>query len=267
VPEQGGQPNRWRMLRPIDAPADTRTITQILAIIASLRADQFIADSEKDAAKFGLKQPLLEVTWESEGTHRLKVGAQVPQTAAYYAAIEDQPYVFTLRAETLKPFEAEFRDHVVMSFPPTAARRLVLTWGRPRRDVVIMRRQTSAKGELEWVNDPGSDAAGIDISGMSALAKAVAHLETVRYTQYDGEIFPFTGLLKPRLTVTVKFDEAQPERILRVGYPAGPGLVYAALGTADSGPVFLLPGPSWETLIQSGERFRPFPKNVFTPAR
>jgi hypothetical protein len=61
VPEEGGQPNRWRMRRPIDAPADARSITQILAILANLRADDFVADSQDDAAKFGLNQPLLEV--------------------------------------------------------------------------------------------------------------------------------------------------------------------------------------------------------------
>ena len=108
-PEQGGQPNRWRMRQPVDAPADTRTITQILAIIANLRADQFIADSKKDAAKFGLEKPLLDVEWETDRSHRLRVGAQLPRAPSYYAAMDDQPFVFTLKAETLKPFEAEFR--------------------------------------------------------------------------------------------------------------------------------------------------------------
>ena len=88
VPEESGKPNRWRMRRPIDAPADTRSITQILAILANLRADDFVADSQKDAAKFGLNQPLLEVAWETDRMHRLKVGAQVPRKPSYFAAID-----------------------------------------------------------------------------------------------------------------------------------------------------------------------------------
>ena len=53
------------MRRPIDAPADTRSITQILAILANLRAEDIIADTQKDATKFGLDKPLLEVEWET----------------------------------------------------------------------------------------------------------------------------------------------------------------------------------------------------------
>ena len=85
-PEQSGGPNRWRMRSPIDAPADTRSITQILAILANLRADEFVADSQKDAIKFGLNEPILEVAWETDRTHRLKVGAQVPRKPSYYAS-------------------------------------------------------------------------------------------------------------------------------------------------------------------------------------
>lgn len=266
VPEQSGRPNRWRMRQPIDATADTRSVTQILAVLANLRAEDFVADSQKDAVKFGLTEPLLEVAWETDRMHRLKVGAQVPRKASYFAAIEGEPAVFVLAAETLKPFEAEFRDHVVMSFPPASALELVLSWSRPKRTISLLHRQPTAKEPLEWVDQPGSDSRGIDLSAASALAKALSHLETVRFTQYNGEIAAFTGLLRPRLTATVRFEENQPVRVLRIGHAAAPGLIYAAEGTTDSGPVFLLPAPSWDSLIQSGERFEPFPKDVFAPA-
>ena len=138
VPEQAGQPNRWRMRRPVDAQADTRSITQILAVLANLRADDFVADSQNDSAKFGLNEPLLEVAWETDRMHRLKVGAQVPRKASYFASIDSEPTVFILAAETLKPFEAEFRDHLVMSFPPASARKLILTWNRPKRTLSLV---------------------------------------------------------------------------------------------------------------------------------
>ena len=73
---------------------------------------------------------------------------------------------------------------------------------------------------------------GIDLSAASALAEALSHLETIRYAQYDGEIQPFTGLIHPRLTVTVKLGANEPDRIMRIGHPAAPGLIYAAEGTA-----------------------------------
>ena len=265
VPEEGGKPNRWRMRRPIDAPADTRAITQILAILANLRAEGFVSDSQKDATRFGLDRPLLEVEWETDGPHRLKVGAQVPREPSYYAATEDRPFVFTLAAETLKPFEAEFHDHLILSFPPAKAERMVLTWSRPARTVAFKHRQPTAKGQLEWVEETSTDARGIDLSAANALADAVSHLETVRYVQYDGEIQPFTGLTHPRLTVTVKLGANEPDRIIRVGHAASPGLIYAAEGMSLNGPVFLLPAGSWDALIKSGQRLPPFPDDVFAP--
>ena len=166
------------------------------------------------AKQFGLDQPLLEIGWESDRTHRLKVGAQVPRTAAYYAAVEDQPYVFTLRAEVLKPFEAEFRDHVVMSFPLAKAERIILRWGWPKRTVAIRHRTPTAKGQPEWVDEPGSDAKGVDLSGASALVQALSHLETIRYVQYSGDIPPLTGLTRPRLVVEVNLGPDAPPRVL-----------------------------------------------------
>ena len=229
----------------------------------NLRADSFVADTQKDATKFGLDHPLLDVEWETDRPHRLKVGAQVPHEPAYYATTLGDPNVFTLSAETLKPFEAEFRDHVVMSFPLAEAERMVLSWSRPDRTLALRYRQPTAKGQLEWFEEPGQDSRGIDLSAATALARALSHLETVRYSQYDGAIEPFTGLVQPRLTVTVKLGANEPDRIMRIGHPAAPGLIYAALGTSTSGPVFLLPGVSWDALIKSGQRLPNLPSNVF----
>ena len=180
--------------------------------------------TRRTANTFGLDKPLLEVEWETDRPHRLKVGAQVPREPSYYAATDEGRFVFTLAAETLKPFEAEFRDHLIMSFPPAKAERLVLTWSRPDRTVAFKHRPPAAKGQLEWVDEPGTDASGIDLSAAGALAKALSHLEAVRYAQYDGEIQPFTGLAHPRLTAAVKLGDNEPDRIIRIGHPAAPGL-------------------------------------------
>ena len=95
MPEEGGKPNRWRMRRPVDAPADTRAITQILAILANLRAEGFVADSQKDATRFGLDKPMLEVEWETDRPHRLKVGARFRKSRPITPPPR-KPFVFTL---------------------------------------------------------------------------------------------------------------------------------------------------------------------------
>ncbi len=263
--DKNGEPNQWKMLRPTSARADARSVTLALAALSKLRADQFVADSVDDLHKFGLDHPILEIAWESDKAHRLMIGSQVPRTPAYYARTNDQQFVFTVKTEVLRPFEAEFRDHTVLSFSAAKAQRVVLRWSWPKRDVAFRQRTQAAKSQLEWVNEPGSDASGIDQSRISAIVKALSQLETLRFVQYDGEIPPATGLLRPRLTVEVELGSPGSPRVLRIGYPTNDGYVFAAEGTSSSGPVFLLTGMAWDALIASGERFDPLPANVFAP--
>jgi hypothetical protein len=96
--------------------------------------------------------------------------------------------------------------------------------------------------------------------------KALSQLETPRFVQYDGEIPPVTGLLRPRLTVEVELGSQAATRVIRIGYPTNDGYVFAAEGTSSSGPIFLLTNVAWDALIASGERFNPLPANVFAPA-
>ena len=262
-PNKGGEPNRWRLRRPIDAPADTKSVTQILVMLANLRADQLITDSAEDGKKFGLDHPLMEIAWETDRVHRLKIGSPVPRSASYFAQAEDPPFVFTIKTEVLRPLEAELRDHVVLTFPADRAERIMLNWHWPPRTVAFRHRSPSPKGQPDWVDEPGFDATGIDQSRVAALVKALSHLEAIRFVQYDGEIPPYTGLHRARLTIEAVLSAVEPTRVLRIGYPTNEGHVFAAEGTSGSGPVFLLPAPAWDALIQSGERFNPLPANVF----
>ena len=58
--------NQWRMVAPVRAPADFRAITQLLAVLSDLRAEDFAADAVGDGKSFGLDQPPLVVSWDSE---------------------------------------------------------------------------------------------------------------------------------------------------------------------------------------------------------
>jgi len=264
APRQGGEPNKWRMRRPVDAPADTTSVTQALASLANLRAEDFASDTIGDGKPFGLDRPAIEVTWDTDKTYRLKIGASVPKTSTFYAALDDRPYVFTLSNEVVGLFEAEFRDRHVMSFPANRAERVVLRW--PNRSLAIRRRVQPPKGQPEWVDEPNQDTRGIDLSMTGALVNGMSQLQTPRFTQYEGLIPAYTGLLRPRLVVEISLGREEPPSALRIGDTVGE-LIFGAEGTASSGPVFLLPATAWDALIMSGERFDTLPANVFAPAR
>ncbi len=141
---------------------------------------------------------------------------------------------------------------------------MIFRW--PNRTVALRRRPES-KDRLAWVDEPGSDTAGLDLSRADAIVTALSRLETTRFFQYEGNIPALTGILRPRLTVEVDVGPKEPNRVLRIGYSNADGTVFAAIGASDSGPVFFLPAAAWDALIASGERFMPLPENVFAPAR
>jgi hypothetical protein len=263
-PDSTGAPNRWRMLRPVEARADAGTITQVLTVLCGLRAEDFEAPAVGDGKRFGLDRPLMQFDWESEGSHHLKIGAAVPRTTNFFATTDAMPMVFTLPATTIRLLDGEYHDHHVMSFPVARAGRLVLRF--PGRIIALRHRPPQARGQVEWVPEPGSDAEGIDLSRIGSLVSTMSQLQTLRFIQYDGEIPADTGLSHPRLKVEVTLGAKDPIQVLRIGNNADDGNVCAATGTGPSGPAFLLPGPPWNELIRSGERLPPLPDDVFAPA-
>lgn len=264
VPETKGDPNSWRMLRPVEAKGDTPTITQVLTMLCGLRAQDFAATSVAEVKDSGLDHPIMEIEWESDGSHFLKIGAPVPKTASFYATSDGEPMVFTLPAETVRALDGEYHDRRVMTFPAARATRLVLRFFG--RTVVLRHRPPQVRGQVEWVPEAGSDVEKIDLSRLGSLVQTLSNLQTRRFIQYEGEIPIDTGLTRPRLTVELTLGAKDPVQVLRIGDNTSEGNVCAATGTGPTGPAFLLPGPPWNELIRSGERLPTLPEDVFAPA-
>jgi Domain of unknown function (DUF4340) len=265
-PDKSGRPNAWRMRLPVDAPADVAAVTETLTALAGLRAEEFTSVAVVDAKGpgYGLERPGIEVEWESDGVHRLKIGAPVPRSLNYFASVDGQPLVFLIGASTARLFESEFHDHRVLSFPAARAQRIVLRW--PTRTVSLRRRPIEKRGQVEWGSEPGSDVDGIDLSRISSLVGTMSQLQTTRFLQYEGELPYAVGLLLPRLRVEVSLGDKGPNHLLRIGVQTDDGNVCGAVGSGESGPVFLLPAAPWNELIQSGDRYAPIPDNPFAPA-
>ena len=124
-------PNRWRMLEPVKAPADTGAITQLMALLSDLRAEEYAGELTGDGKPFGLDHPPVVVSWESatpgadaggpeakapaaasapssHAAGSLGIGNPVPgKPGAFYARVEGQPFVFTLPAAAVQVLTAE----------------------------------------------------------------------------------------------------------------------------------------------------------------
>jgi hypothetical protein len=276
-------PNRWQMIEPVKAQADTAAITQVLALLSDLRAEDFVADSLGDGKLFGLDHPPIVVTWNSEAapgivpdatakpapttapnrsTGKLQIGYPVPvKPGTFYASVEGLQFVFTLAAPAIAALAAEFHETQVMSLPADSVRRLVFR--APGRTMAFARDAKPTGTPADWNPEPGTDARTVDLSRFNDLMVHIAQLRTPRFFQYDGPFPDAAGLSQPRLVVELHSTDGK-SQVLRLGQTTG-GMVLAATGTANSGPIFLLAGGAWNALIQTLSPVEELPDNPFAP--
>ena len=220
--EAAGAPNQWRMVAPVKAPADSRAVTQLMALLSNLRADEFVADLAKGEKSFGLDQPSIVVSWElttiasaSASTSAAASGdsgqaaARRSGGAPWFPSADRQARPAQARAGLTRPSTdcrspsrsarkpimallAEFHDTQVLSFPAGSIHRLVLRL--PGRTLAFTRASRPTGGPTDWTAEPGTDLKGIDLSRFSDLVKQLSQLHTTRFYQYEGPIPAGTGL-------------------------------------------------------------------------
>jgi hypothetical protein len=220
-----GEDGAWRLVHPLDAPADESAIDNLLATLEFLRAEGFEDDPVADA-RSGLASPAFAVELDLEGVAeplRLVVGStedglqryvQGPVSDSLYkisaTRLDDFPRSVTAyRLRTLARFTVSDAERFEIAFEEAGARTLV----------------TGERTERGWETSPERLAAG-------KASRLVAELATLEARDIAAEAVgdqeaEELGLRPPRATV----------RVFGVADDAGDGPVLAEvrLGLADPG--------------------------------
>jgi hypothetical protein len=269
-----GSPTHWRLRAPVEANADDEAATKMVLILANLHAEELVSDQLGDGKAYGLDAPALTVTWTTSGatspgadtakpsTGTLRIGAQPPKAQSFSANLVGSPIVFTLSASAVAPFEAEFHDRGVLTFPADQVERLVLRW--PDRTFSFTR-PARPTGPAQWLPESGIDLSGFDLNKLNALVTSLSRLVTPQFVQYDGPFPSSSGLDHPQLTIEVVLGGQQGTRALRLGNFRAHDQLDATTATGSSGPVFVLTGPAWTELVKSPRPSHDFPDDVFAP--
>ena len=61
----GLAPPGWWLVEPVQAPADSASMGQLLRLLSNLRAESLVTEKPESLDKFGLKSPALTVTWSA----------------------------------------------------------------------------------------------------------------------------------------------------------------------------------------------------------
>ena len=224
----GKIPIGWWLVDPVTAPADSRSVGQLLKLLANYRAETLVAESAPDLDKFGLKTPTLIVTWSNiapismiakpaEATsppartpledHALLIGSPVPNRPNLrYAKLGDRPIIFTVGMDLLAVLDSEWHDHRVLSFDPKQVRKVQLDW--PDRDLVL--KLVEEGSNRKWTLQGSVDSSTLDPGRLLPLLESASRLETMRFAQYTGEFHEVAGLKSPQLTIRFELDDGSP---------------------------------------------------------
>lgn len=271
APGSGTSSTHWRMIEPVEAPADESSVTQALIALGGLRAATWENAQVGDGRAFGLDAPRLRVSWTlrpgpdhaARPTRTLRIGAEKPGTGLFHAAIEGQPGVFTVHLASVLPLQAEMRDRSVLHFSIDEVDRVELAW--PSRTLAVRPRAGPAGKTIGWEPLPGYDPTGFDLDRLGGLVAQLADLKTPRFLQYGGPVPEAFGLAKPRVTVRFRMKAPATDRVLRVG--SGPDAGAAATNVdGPDGPVFLIATPKpWDLLLVPPRRLDDLPADPFAP--
>lgn len=252
-----GNPARWRLKVPADAPGDPETVGRALTQLSNLRAESLVTDRPVSDEKYGLDKPGLVVKWklrdESVPTPRrpvegaettLSVGAAVPgKPGPRFARVSSSPIVFSIGPEVVALFEAEWRDRTVFTLDPKSTERVTLRW--PTLTLAARPVPDPKGGEPDWsIADPPSGLK-LDQSQLKPMIHTLAKLATFRFAQHSGPIPPETGLFPARLVVEAQPTGQASPKALRIGRTGPGGYFFATTETGPSGAVFLLPMSNW----------------------
>jgi hypothetical protein len=190
----------WRLVSPIDAPADARTLDDVLAALSFLRAEGFV-DSPRAAEEASLSKPALDVrlrTAAGEGAepreHHLVVGAPVAEGIRLARGAEASLYrVARERVDEVPRRVGAWRHRTLADFTASDAQRLELVF-HPKGDSPVT--IAVERKEEGWTSTPERISAGKAATLVAELSRLRA--EDVEADAMGAKELAAVGLSPPR---------------------------------------------------------------------
>lgn len=263
---------RWKLVEPVKADAESSKVTDLLSKLSGLQArDKDVLDNAKPS-EYGLDKPAAVVSvivdeetkdakgekTKKERTLTVKVGKHDASAKKLYVMADDWPRINavddSLDALVKRPALA-YRGRRVLDFGASDLAKLEVKRG----DEVYAFERTRDGWKMTQPVNAEADTLKVD-----QLAGSLGNLEATEFADEaprDSELGPKYGLDKPAITVRLEFTEkSKPAQVLQVGKArSGKGGYFARLaGEKDKGtPVFVLPADVHTSLDRDSLAYRP----------
>ncbi|HZC34023.1 MAG TPA: DUF4340 domain-containing protein, partial [Chthoniobacterales bacterium] len=238
--------DRWEIASQQNAPANSEAITRLIAKLNGTDVQEFVSDTAADLSRYGLDAPTLRIafsSYASDNTAESSAGEEPIATLAigkleknaYYARIEQEPYVFSISEQTVNTLpvhEFDFRSLDVLTL---------------QRGELISVEIESSDGKVELIRDDQGKWLVKDKSEVqdeSALQTFLNTVSQIRALAWIGHSQSTYGLEHPVETIRVRAKTGEFE--LKVGGTNEQGNRYAAL--SNQAGIFLIGANDYQQL-------------------
>ncbi len=103
---------KWQITSPKSYGADQDSVSSMLYTLSALNSDRLIEEKAGNLETYGLRQPAVEVdvTEKNNKTNKLLIGDDTPAGNAVYAALADDPRVFTVASYSKSSIDKSVKD-------------------------------------------------------------------------------------------------------------------------------------------------------------
>lgn len=227
-------PSLWRIVKPVQSPADNSIADGIADAIAHLQVIDTVEKNPTDLANFGLENPATTVfvtTTDKRVLPGIMVGSDTPVGNNVYFKTTDKPAVmltdsgFTVAAgRTLK----DLRSHVLVGLTSDQINRIAVT--RPDGTVLEVVRQ----GDGWMITKPRDYPA--DAAAVQQMIDAIVAARVDQFVEDNPTDLNKFGLAKPSLQFEVDGGKNNSRETVQIGFKqaeAGKNDVYARVAEGD----------------------------------
>lgn len=202
----------WRLVRPVDAPADEAAVKGMLAMVVDAEVQRTLDDTAPDLAAFGLDKPnvVVRLTAKDASPPPISVGKNTSIGGKTYVRKGDEPKVYlttTVVQTGLNKQAKDLRDKQVLVFQDPDVTRVAIRRGTGDATILV-------RGDAEsWTVADGQPADSTEVRSYLASLRAARAVDFLDEAPQDLKRY---GLDKPRLSITVTGKEGA-EQTLALG--------------------------------------------------
>jgi hypothetical protein len=206
----------WKITKPVQTKADFGSVEGLVGRLQSVQMKSIVADqaTPADLKKYGLDKPEATVNL-GLGSSRatLLIGGKADKDNTVYARDASKPAVVTVEQSLLDDLKKDadnYRRKDLFEFRPFNATHIELT---RNGETVVLDRVKGANDKPDTWKRVSPNPGDVDKEKMDSLLSKLSNMRASSFVDSTAK----TGVDKPALVVTVKFDEGKKEEKVTFG--------------------------------------------------